>query len=325
MKEEKTTVPEKLQQGPFYPTPEVAMKAVKVSPVYKQISESLTSFEKKAKEILKQGKIEDDISAKAADSLLAEINAYVRELTKKGEAVRAPYTATAKSIKAVFDELGEMVANSNKNLRDLLQNYIKEKEEKKRKEALALEEEQKTLQAWIKQATGEILGAITPEEVVAMGTKWIKPFKKELFTKIPEDVVENALSSIKKLGRDRIEYLKNKDVSDPNTEEVDPVNTVDAIAEITESIKEATTDAMIPAMEVKFNTKLTKKLSWKMWKTVDEVDKSLLVVDPAAVQKFMRENADSIKAGLDSGKPGQNLSVVKKGIMFYYEEGTKVG
>lgn len=323
--EEKPGAVQKLQTGPFYPTPEIAMNAVKSSPVYKQVTESLKDFEKRAKEVLKQGNIEDDVTAKAADALLTEMNAFVRELTKKGETVRAPYNATAKSIKAVFDQFGEMVAESNKDLRGLLHTYLKEKQEKERKEALLLEEQQKTLQAWIKKASGEMIVAKTIEELTEVGTKYIGSFKKELFNKLSETVVNDALAAVKKLGRERREYLNNEDVHDPNTPEANSEATMDAIAETIQAVTESPAITAMPVGAVKFNTKATKTLAWKLWKGVEEVDKSLLTVDPKAVDNFMAQNAIAIKASLNTGKPGQEMSVMKKGILFYYKEGTKVG
>jgi hypothetical protein len=322
MATEPTTTALEIKKSPIYTSVEEAKKVISKSKVNLEIQKTLADYKAKAKELLAQGEIDNEITAKKADELLSEMNKYSNSLDKKGKEVRDPYTQTAKIIKAIFDEYGAEVEVENKSLRDALAKYIKAENDKKAAAARKVQEQKDTLTAWVKKASAEIMTATTEADTMAIGTKYIKPFKKELFDLLDEEVVVAALNAVKGVGKQRLEQLKNKDVSDPGIEEVNSEEMLESTNEALEAIADIPEAESAPV--IKMNMSLKKDIKWKLWKSEEEVDKSMMSVDPKKVKEYLDANRDAIKTSLDTAKPGQHVSVLKKGIQFYYEEGTRV-
>lgn len=317
-KEEKSVT---VAKAPLYPDLNTMVATVKETAMYKEILTTLDSYNNRIDALLKEskGKITTDIQAKTLDSIFSEAKSYVSTLTKKGEEIRAPYTKTAKVIKEMFDKFAETSEANFKEARLALQNYLLEKKKQEEERERVINEQKATLAAWVKKATAEIMAATTPEECTEIGIRYIKPFNPDLFDKIDASVVTNALNTVKETGKNKRMLLMNPP-DDPINEELLP-EAIDSTTDILDEINSSGSTDLAPA--VKLNTNLRKQLKWKVWKSIDELPAEFKTVDEKAVNKWMADHADEIKEQLEKNvKEGQIVSVVKKGVEFYFETGT---
>lgn len=317
-----TTEIAKVVNMPIYPSKEAALVKIRETTTYKAIQTEIAKFNKQATEIIKQGAISSDVGAKSIDNLLSEIKKYVKSLDKKGMYIRRPYNDTTSIIKEIFDDLTKILSGQIPDLTGLVTTFIKEKEEKARIEQKAKNDQQATLTAWVKRVSVLLQEANTVEEINKIGVSHIKPFSVDLFPLLDQEVVIATLTNVKNIGKDMRDAIINKTVSDPDIEEVSPEVIMDQVIEAIAESAEASPVDMKPT--IKFNTAITKRLSYRNWKTDQEVDKKFMSVDPAKVKAYLDIHREEIKADIDkASKGGAQVSVVKHGLEFYYEEGTR--